>query len=144
MIVASVQIAATLLARLAGLWWVPLASWPASARVGLTAMFLFTGAAHFTRTRRDLVRMVPPGLPFPAALVTLTGIAEIAGAVGLQLARFARPAAYGLIVLLVAMFPANVYAARAQHTIEGRPHTPLPLRSLLQVFWIASLAWAVR
>ena len=129
MIVLYVLLAATCLARTVGLLWTPLADWHSALRVGLAAMFLFTGFAHFNRTRADLIRMVPPALPYAPALVTITGIAELSGAAGLLLPSTAFYAAVGLIVLLVAMFPANVYAARSAHTIRGRPHTPLPLRA---------------
>jgi uncharacterized membrane protein len=140
-----VLLAGILVARAAGaLGWDAADGWRAATRVGLAVMFVFTGVAHFTSTRADLVRMVPPIFPSPALLVTLTGIAELGGAVGLLLPSTARWAAYGLIALLVAMFPANVFAAQSAHTIRGRPHTPLPLRTLLQLFWVALLWWSVQ
>jgi uncharacterized membrane protein len=40
------------------------------------------------------------------------------------------------------MFPANIYAARIGHTIDGRPHTRMALRLPLQVLWIAMLWWS--
>jgi uncharacterized membrane protein len=91
----------------------PFDSWQASTRVGLALMFVFTGVAHFGRTREDLLRMVPPQLPYPGALVTLTGVAELLGAAGLLVPATARWAAIGLAVLLVLMFPATVDAARS-------------------------------
>jgi uncharacterized membrane protein len=118
--------------------------WHLATRIGLAVMFIFTGIAHFTSTRGDLIRMVPPGLPRPAALVTFTGIAELAGAFGLVVPATARAAAYALVVLLVAMFPANICAARIGHTIGGRPHTRLVLRLPLQLLWIGLLWWSVR
>jgi len=139
-----VMLAAILVARGIGALGVdPLGEWQAATRVGLAVMFLFTGAAHFTRTRADLIRMVPPGLPNPAALVTLTGIAELAGAVGLLVPGLARWAAYGFIAFLFAVYPANAYAAQSGYTIGGRPHTPFVLRLLLQVVWIWLLWWSV-
>ena len=143
MIVLYVLLAATCLARAVGLLWTPLADWHSALRVGLAAMFLFTGLAHFNRTRGDLIRMVPPALPYAPALVTFTGIAELSGAAGLLLPPTAFYAAVGLIVLLVAMFPANIYAARSAHTIRGRPHTPLPLRAALQLVFIGALWWSL-
>jgi len=86
--------------------------------------------------------MVPPQFPNPGALVTLTGIAELAGAVGLLVPAVARWAAYGLILLLIALFPANVYASRIGHRIGGRPHTPMVFRLPLQLLWIGLLWWA--
>ena len=71
-------------------------AWESSLRWALAAMFIFTGIAHFTRTRADLVRMVPPRLPRPEVLVTITGVLEIVGAVGLLIPSLALPAACGL------------------------------------------------
>jgi uncharacterized membrane protein len=121
------------------------ATWSDGLRFGLAGMFLLTGVSHFVpRTRRDLVRMVPPQLTAAEFLVTLTGVLELAGAVGLLVPSLVRPAAYGLQALLVLMFPANVYAARAGLTIAGRRATPLVARLPLQVFWIAALLWVAR
>jgi len=123
--------------------WPALDDWQIAVRVGLAIMFVFTGLAHFTRTRVDLVRMVPPQLPHPPLLVTVTGIAELVGAVGLIVPALAPWAAYVLIALLIAMFPANLYASRIGHRIAGRPHTRLALRLPLQLLWIALLGWSV-
>ena len=121
-----VMTAGILVARGVGtLWWPPLDDWQAASRAGLALMFVFTGMAHFTGPRADLVAMVPPRLPFPGPLVTVTGLAELAGAVALVVPAVSRLAAYGLMALLVVMFPANIYAARTGHTIAGRPHSPL-------------------
>lgn len=119
-------------------------SWTEALRFALATMFVFTAASHFVpRTRDDLVRMVPPGLPVPGLLVAATGVLELAGAIGLLLrGSVVRIAAYGLIALLVAMFPANVHAARMQLAVAGRPPMPLVSRLLLQVFWIGAL-WLV-
>jgi hypothetical protein len=69
MIVFAVMLAGILVARLAGwLGFSALDDWHAATRAGLALMFIFTGTAHFTRTRADLVRMVPPTLPYPDAL----------------------------------------------------------------------------
>lgn len=119
-------------------------SWEISLRWGLAVMFLVTGVAHFTRTREDLVRMVPPMLPYPGFLVTLTGVLEIAGAIGLVIPSLARMAAYALILLLVAMFPANLRAARARLPVAGRIAMSWPFRLALQIFWIVLLWLAVR
>jgi uncharacterized membrane protein len=140
-----VMAAAIVTARvLSALIWPAVDDWQAATRVGLAAMFVFTGMAHFTSTRRDLIRMVPPQLPNPSGVATLTGIAELAGAAGLVIPWTSRWAAYALIVLLVAMFPANIYAARTGHTIAGRPHTRMSLRLPLQLLWIGLLWWSVR
>ena len=75
--------------------------------------------------------------------MTVTGIAEFAGAVRLVVPALAPWTAYLLIVLLVAMFPANLYAAKIGHRIAGRPHTRLGVRLPLQLLWIALLGWSV-
>lgn len=118
------------------------ATWTGALRYALAAMFMFTAGSHFAaRTREDLVRTVPPVLPRPGLLVTATGILELLGAIGLLLPPFVRLAALALSVLLMAMFPANVYAAQQGLTIGGRSATPLAIRFPLQLFWIGALWW---
>ena len=117
-------------------------SWPTAVRLALAVMFVFTSLSHFTDTRDALIQMVPDALPFPGLLVTLTGLTEIVGAIGLLLPAFAPAAGLGLAVLLVAMVPANVVAARENIEINGKPTTPLWFRFLIQLFFIALLLWA--
>ncbi|MFD2766928.1 DoxX family protein [Micromonospora eburnea] len=130
----------TTLARLAGLAGVDaLDGWHPALRVGLALMFLVTGGAHFgSRRRADLIAMVPPRLPRPALLVTATGVLELTGAVALLVPAAARPAAAGLALLMIAMFPANVSAARRKLTLAGRPVTPLGVRTVLQIVFVAA------
>jgi uncharacterized membrane protein len=113
--------------------------WPVALRGGLAAMFVLTGVSHLVGMRAELIAMVPPALPAPGVLVTVTGVLELAGAVGLLLRRTARTAAACLAALLVAVFPANVYAA-----MEGlitNPADALVPRTLMQVvFLLATLA----
>jgi uncharacterized membrane protein len=115
-----------------------LRSWPTALRGGLAAMFVVTGGSHFVGMREDLISMVPPALPEPGLLVTVTGVLELAGAVGLVWRRTAPWAAAGLTVLLVAMFPANVYAALAGLTLGGAPAMALLPRTLLQMVFLAA------
>jgi uncharacterized membrane protein len=139
-----VLITGSLLARLVGVLGVDaLDGWQAALRVGLALMFLLTGVAHFSAKRRgDLIQMVPPALPRPDLLVTLTGVLELAGAIGLLIPATARLAAGCLAVLMLAMFPANVYAARRRLNLGGKPVAPLVPRTLLQVAWVAAAAAA--
>ncbi len=106
--------------------------WTVPLRGGLAAMFTLTGVVHFVYMREELIAMVPPALPAPGLLVTLTGVLELAGAAGLLLPRTAPWAAAGLSALLVAMFPANVHAA-----LEGTG-TPLLPRTLMQLLFLAA------
>ena len=88
-------------------------TWPRAIAVGLAAMFVLTGVAHFVQPLRgDMIAIVPPRLPAPALLVTITGVLELLGAVGLLIPATRVAAAVCLFLLMVAMFPANVYAAR--------------------------------
>ncbi|MEU7929121.1 DoxX family membrane protein [Micromonospora sp. NPDC049801] len=137
-----VLIAGSALARLAGLAGVSaLDGWHPALRVGLALMFVLTGVAHFVgRRRADLIAMVPPRLPRPDLLVTLTGALELVGAVGLLIPTTARLAAAGLGLLLLAMFPANASAARRRLTLAGRPVTPLGQRAILQLVFVATAA----
>jgi uncharacterized membrane protein len=122
--------------------WLQADSWTGALRFALAAMFVFTAISHFhPRTRPDLIRMVPASLPAPALLVSATGVLELLGAIGLMVPRALPAAAYGLIALLVAMFPANVRAARAGLMVAGRRAAPLLWRLPLQLFWIAALWW---
>jgi uncharacterized membrane protein len=99
-------------------------------------MFLFTASAHWGKRRGDLIAMVPRVFPRPDLLVSATGVFEVLGAVGLLVPAVAPVAAVCLAILLVALFPANVRAARERLTIGGRPATALPLRTLLQLVFI--------
>jgi uncharacterized membrane protein len=112
--------------------------WPVALRNGLAAMFLLTGVSHFVGMRAELISMVPPALPAPGLLVTITGVLELAGALGLLLPRTVPWAAAGLAALLVAMFPANVYAAVEGLTISGAPAMALVPRALLQLLFLAA------
>lgn len=145
MIPLAVLVGATLVARAVGsLAWSALDDWSVAVRIGLATMLALTASAHFGSRRADLIRMVPPALPRPDLLVTVTGLAELAVALGLLVPTTAQAAAVVLVALLVVMFPANVHAARAGVGIGGRPPTPLLPRSLMQVaFAVAAVAASV-
>jgi uncharacterized membrane protein len=120
------------------------ATWHDSARYAMALMFVFTGIAHFNRVRHDLVKMVPAFMPRPLAVIYLTGALELLGAAGLLVPSMERLAALCLILLLIAMFPANVKAAREKLTLRGNPATALWLRAPMQIFFIALLWWSTR
>lgn len=76
---------------------------------GLAAVFfIVAGIGHFVKPELYL-KIMPPYLPAPALLVVISGIAEIAGGLGLLLRPVRRAAGWGLITLLIAIFPANIY-----------------------------------
>jgi uncharacterized membrane protein len=121
------------------------ATWSGALRYAMSAMFIFTAISHFhPRTRPDLIRMVPPFFPRPGLLVTITGILELLGGLGLLVPPYVQLAAVALSALLIAMFPANIHAAVKNLTIGGRPATPLAIRLPVQLFWIGALWWIAR
>ncbi|HSS23799.1 MAG TPA: hypothetical protein VLL82_05215 [Mycobacterium sp.] len=135
----------SILARIVGLLGVDYVNgWTAAIAVGLAAMFVLTGIAHFAPPlRRDLIAIVPPRLPAPGLLVIVTGVLELLGAAGLLLPVTRVAAAVCLLVLMLAMFPANVYASRMPNPPKSMT-TQLPLRTATEiVFLAAAIAVAV-
>ncbi|CAG7626455.1 DoxX family protein [Paenibacillus allorhizosphaerae] len=122
--------------------WTYMGDWHTSLQYAVSAMLLIAASAHWGKRRPDLIRMVPPSLPRPDWIVTLTGIAEMAGALLLLYPPTASIASVGLAVMLIAMFPANVRAARNAITLGGRAPTPLGLRTVLQLVFIAAILLA--
>jgi uncharacterized membrane protein len=113
-------------------------SWTAAIAVGLAAMFLLTGAAHFAPAMRaDLIAIVPPRLPAPGLLVTVTGVLELLGALGLLLPVTRVAAAVCLLALMLAMFPANVHASRMPNPPKSMT-TRLSLRTATEVVFLAA------
>jgi len=115
--------------------------WVVPLRGGLAAMFTLTAGAHFVGLREQLVAMVPPALPAPELLVTITGLLEFAGAAGLLWVRTAPWAAGGLTGLLVVMFPANVHWALSGQASDFT-ETLWP-RTVLQLIFLAATAAVV-
>lgn len=73
----------------------------------ITGLFLFTGSMHFI-TPGFFLKIMPDYIPYHKAMVFWSGIAEIAGAVGFFIPFFRLYTAWGLILLLLAVFPANI------------------------------------
>ena len=87
-------------------------------RVVLAIFFIVAGIMHFVAPDAYM-RIVPPHLPMPHLLVILSGMAEILGGSGLLVPFTQRAAAWGLVALLVAVFPANIYMALAHLPAPG-------------------------
>ena len=79
-------------------------------RLLVAANFIGVGVLHFTHLHVFLA-MMPPYLPFHQLLVHVSGLFEILGGIGLLVPKVRRLAAYGLLALLVAVFPANLHMA---------------------------------
>lgn len=118
--------------------------WQTVVRVALALMFVFTGLSHFGKTKYDMVKMMPPVFPNPLQLVYLTGAFEILGGVGLVFLPDLRGlVALSLILLLLAIFPANIYAALHRVIFRGKPATNLWLRTPMQVLYIILLVLVI-
>lgn len=112
------------------------------SRYVLAGLFTFAGIVHFL-SPEIFVRIVPPYLPAPLLLVYVSGMAEIAGGLGLLVPTTRRMASWGLILLLVAVFPANVYMLQSYEGSGLLPVWALWLRLPLQVVLVA-WAWWIR
>jgi len=113
-------------------------TWVKAIAVGLAAMFVLTGVAHFVPPLRDnLIAIVPPQLPAPGLLVSITGVLEFLGAVGLLVPVTRVAAAVCLLLLMLAMFPANIYAARMPNPPKSMT-TRLPLRTAEEIVYLAA------
>ncbi len=132
-----------ILFRLLGLEWRYFADWHPALRAALGAMFLLTASAHWGKRRPDLIRMVPASMGNPGLWVTLTGIAEIAIAIGLQIRGLAPWVAVIAVVMLCCLFPANMKAAREHLTILRKPVLSVGPRLLIQLVFIAALVASV-
>jgi uncharacterized membrane protein len=124
----------------------PRSNWPrfvrAALRVALALLFVTAGVLHFLEPS-PFVQIVPPYLPWPLALVYVSGACEVLGGCGVLVPRLRRAAGWGLIALLVAVFPANLHAALANVQLEGLEVHPLLLwlRLPLQAVLIAWVYW---
>jgi uncharacterized membrane protein len=79
-------------------------------RYVLGAGFAIAGISHFAYAPL-YARIIPPSLPHPEVLVAVSGLCEIAGGIGVLIPRVRKAAGIGLIMLLIAVFPSNVYMA---------------------------------
>jgi uncharacterized membrane protein len=111
----------------------------------LTIVMVGAGANHFINPA-PYIAMMPGALPAPAALVYISGIAEILGGLGLILPATRKLAAWGLIALFVAVFPANVNMALNELVSRPLGTTKVPVWALwarlpLQLVFIAWAYW---
>lgn len=114
-------------------------------RYVLAFLMINAGAAHFLKPKIFL-RIVPNYLPAPLALVYISGFFEVLFGVGLLIPKIQSIAAWGLILLFIAVFPANVHMAIHKIPFGEKP-TPeylLWLRLPLQLVLIAWAAWYIR
>jgi uncharacterized membrane protein len=111
-----------------------------SGRIAMSAMLVFTAVAHFAFTK-GMAMMLPHFIPYKTEVVYLTGMIEIAAAVGLFIPTFRTITAWLLIAFFVLILPANIYAALKQidyqkGTFDGNGMTYLWFRIPLQFLFI--------
>lgn len=108
----------------------------------LALLMIFAGVCHFLKPK-VFIRIVPHYLPYPRALVFISGVFEIVGGIGLLIPTVSSAAAWGLIALYIAVFPANLNMAIHKISIGKAPIHPvlLWLRLPLQLALIAWASW---
>ncbi|MBF2072905.1 MAG: DoxX family protein [Synechococcales cyanobacterium C42_A2020_086] len=106
----------------------------------LAVAIIIVGITHFTHPQ-EYAKIVPPLFQYPYAMVYISGVFEILGGIGLVIPLVSVAAAWGLVALFIAVFPANIYQAIHSIPITGIPHHPwlywarLPFQAVL-------IAWA--
>jgi uncharacterized membrane protein len=108
-------------------------------RVLVALPLLASGLLHFTRTAL-FAAIIPPFFSHRPQLVLLSGALELAGALGLLLPAFTRAASACLALMMIAIFPANVYAAN--QSVGGMHMPSVPVRLAMQVIYIVLLLMA--
>lgn len=111
------------------------------ARWSLAVFFVAAGINHFV-TPELYLGMMPPWLPAPRAANAISGAAEILGGLGVLLPATRRLAGWGLLALLIAVFPANVHVA-LEGKMPGTSFSPtvLWLRLPFQAVFAAWVWW---
>ena len=111
-----------------------------SARIAMSSMLVFTAVAHFVFTK-GMAMMLPDFIPFRTETVYLTGLIEIAAAVGIFVPNLRILIGWLLIAFFILILPANIYAAIKQidyqnGTFDGNGLSYLWFRIPLQIFFI--------
>lgn len=105
--------------------------------------FILAGANHFLNPNFYL-RMMPPIFPAHLFLVYLSGVVEIALGILLLIPRFQKAAAWGLIALLIAVYPANIYMALNPQIFSEISPAAQYIRLPIQIILIAWAFWLTR
>ncbi len=112
------------------------------SKVVLAGFLVFAGSMHFARPEFFL-KIMPPYLPFPMGLVLISGAFEILSGICLLIPRLSRVAAFGIIALMLAVFPANIYLFQHQEILPAPPLVHL-LRLPMQAVFILWAYWHTR
>lgn len=129
------------LLTLAERWNVGLKIAPATrARIGLSFFFIFTAIGHFIKTE-EMAAMLPAFVPNRVAIIIVTGILELLGAIGVWIPRLKRITGWCIMLMLIGFLPANIYSA-INH-IEFGGHGSGPAYLLVRIpFQLLVIAWA--
>ena len=106
-------------------------------------IFILAGLGHFVMPQ-FYMQIMPPFIPLHFELVLLSGVFELLGGIGMFLPKFRRWAGYGLILLLFAVFPANIYMALTPDILPEVPQWAALLRLPLQFVLMGWILWAIR
>jgi len=109
----------------------------------LGALYVLAGVNHFVDAE-FYVAIMPPYVPWHLAMVWISGVAEIVLGVGVIVPRTRSLAGWGLVALLIAVFPANLHMALAEPGTFDAPAWGLWLRLPIQALLIVWAWWATR
>jgi uncharacterized membrane protein len=107
----------------------------------LSAFFIYFGVDHFINPDFYL-SIMPPSFPLHEEAVYISGFFEIAGGIGVLIPRFRKIAGWGLVALLIAVYPANIYMAISPEAFPDIPIEMLYFRLALQFlffYWAYSV-----
>ena len=113
------------------------------ARLFVFVWFFIGGVMHFAKPNL-FVRIVPPIVPYALAAVFISGAFELLGAIGLWIKQTRNLAGYGLILLTIAVTPANVYMLQHANVFSEVPYWALVARLPLQLLLIWLIWWSTR
>lgn len=113
-------------------------TWATKARVGVSLFFVVTSLGHFMQTQA-MAEMLPPSVPFRIELIYLTGILELLGAAGVWIPRLERLTGLCLMLMLIGLLPANIYAAFNYVDFGG--HASGPAYLLVRVPFQGFVIW---
>ena len=119
----------------------PLGLWKKLVLFGLSAFFIYFGVDHFINPDFYL-SIMPPSFPLHEEAVYISGFFEIAGGIGVLIPRFRKIAGWGLVALLIAVYPANIYMAISPEAFPDIPIEILYFRLALQFlffYWAYSV-----
>ena len=115
--------------------------WKKIVLIGLAAFFINVGIDHFVNPDFYL-SIMPPAFPLHIEAVYISGVFEILGGIGVLIPKFRRFSGWGLVALLITVYPANIYMAISPDTFPDIPVSALYFRLVLQFiffYWAYSV-----